>query len=422
MKYTILIIISFFLIFPSYSYDEKIKDSRVNFDKEIIKETIKINVNGMLNLKKIKKISKKYTSIKTYESSRKIFKTGERKRFKGTGKVFEQNVNSVVYIHNEKGDNMGSGSLINNKEGLILTNWHVIANAETVHVWFLPEDPEKKEEVSLWYEPKFVAKVIKKNKRKDLALIKVMGISKNIKSIQLGKTEDTAIGSTVFTIGHPEGNTWSFNSGMVSQKRTKFRWRYENSWHKANVIQHEVPTNPGNSGGPLLNENGLLVGVNSFTKPGQLINFSVSINEVREFLSEPQEKENQYIKKKKKPSYIQRKDKKKSSDSKEGVKKTFPDTNGQDANGNGIIDTWYVDINNNGTIDTAFIDDDEDGIIEAILVDDNENGLWEVLFIDNDLDGNPDIAFMDDDEDGNPDVKAFDYDQDGEWDKFEKVS
>jgi|TARA_B100001964_G_scaffold4218_1_gene4566 S1-C subfamily serine protease len=438
MRFLILLTIWFFLIFPSYAYDESIKDSRVNFDKGTSKESIKININEMLNLKKIKKMNRKYASIENYtnQTSRKIFRKGKkRKRFRGTeiGDIYEKNASSVVYIGNKKGNSMGTGSLIDNKKGWIITNWHVIEKAETVAVWFKPE--ENMDESRLLYQPNFVGKIIKEDKRKDLALIEVQGIPKNIKNLVFGKTTDVSIGSIVYSIGHPKGETWSFNSGMVSQMREKYRWRYEegNSWHNANVIQHEVPTNPGNSGGPLFNEKGLLVGINTFLHEGQLINFSVAVDEVNKFLLQEEKEENtQYIIKKKKPSYITKKCKdknsyiskkkcKKTSD-KKGIKKTYPDALSDDENNNGIDDTWYVDTNNNGKIDTAFIDDNEDGIIEAVLIDENENRVWEILYFDEDLDGNPDILMMDRDEDGKVDVVAYDYDQDGEWDKYEKVS
>ena len=429
MRFIFSLIISFFLIFPSYAYDESIKDSRVNFDKGTSKESIKININEMLNLKKIKSMNKKYASIENYtnQTKRRIFRKGKRNKFRGTtiGDIYKENASSVVYIGNEKGNSMGSGTIIDGKKGWILTNWHVIEKATTVDVWFKPEDLENMDERRLLYQPSYVGKIIKKSKRKDLALIEVQGIPKNIKNIKFGKTTDIGIGSTVYAIGHPKGETWSFNSGMVSQKRQNYRWEYEDSWHNANVIQHEVPTNPGNSGGPLFSDKGLFVGVNSFTHAGQLINFSVAVDEVNEFLLQQDEEEQgtQYIKKKKKPSYITKKSKeKKTSDSTEGIKKTYPDALSQDTNNNGTDDTWYVDTNNNGEIDTAFIDDDEDGIIEAILIDDNENRVWEILYFDEDLDGNPDIMMMDRDEDGKVDVVAYDYDQDGEWDKYEKVS
>ena len=437
MRFILLFTISFFLIFPSYAYDEKIKLNRTYIKTDSNKETIKINLNEMLNLRKIKQINKKYASVERYaqEASRKIFKKGKRIKYRGTAQnIYTNNVKAVVWIGNEKENGKGTGSIINNK-GEIITNWHVVGNAKKLHIWLLPDDPEKMDERLLMHEPNFVGTVINRNKRKDLALVKVEGLPKNIKIIRFGKTSAVPVGSTVYAIGHPSGEAWTFSSGMVTQIRPNYKWDYENSSHKANVIQHEVPTNPGNSGGPLLDENGLMVGVNSFVRVDtQLINFSVAIEEVEAFLKEEiKEDKPEYIKKKKKPTYITKKCKEKSkylqkkcvkkqtSKAGDDIKKTYPGAIVGDANNNGIEDTWYVDENKNGKIDTAFVDDNEDGIIEAIMLDDNENGTWEIIIFDEDLDGNPDIGIMDRDEDGKADVIAYDYNQDGEWDKFEQI-
>ena len=438
MRFILLLILSFFLIFPSYAYDEKIKLNRTNIETDSKKETIKVNLNEMLNLREIKKATKKYASIENYVKviSRKIFKNGDRKKYKGVAvNIFKNNVNAVVYIGNEKDNAMGTGSIID-KNGTIITNWHVVGNAKKLHIWLLPDDPEKMDERLLMHEPNFIGTVINRNKRKDLALVKVEGLPKNIKPIRFGKTSGVPVGSTVYAIGHPSGEAWTFSSGMVTQIRPNYKWNYENSSHKANVIQHEVPTNPGNSGGPLLDENGLMVGVNSFVRlDTQLINFSVAIEEVEAFLKEEiKEDKPEYIKKKKKPTYITKKCKEKSkylqkkcvkkqsSEGGAGIKKTYPNAIAGDANNNGIDDTWYVDENKNGKIDTAFVDDNEDGIIEAIMLDENENQVWEILTVDEDLNGYPDILLMDRDEDGKADVIAYDYNEDGEWDKFEKIT
>ena len=239
-----------------------------------------------------------------------MYKKPHEKQLK---KVREYNVKAVVWIGNKKENGKGTGSIINNK-GEIITNWHVVGNAKKLHIWLMPDDPEKMDERLLMYEPSFIGTVINQNKRKDLALVKVEGLPKNIKIIRFGKTSDVPVGSTVYAIGHPSGEAWTFSSGMVTQIRPNYKWDYENSSHKANVIQHEVPTNPGNSGGPLLDENGLMVGVNSFVRVDtQLINFSVAIEEVEAFLKEEiKEDKPEYIKKKKKPTYITKKCKEKS--------------------------------------------------------------------------------------------------------------
>ena len=439
LRLLIFWIIFVFWCFPSNAYDEKIKLNRTD-NKIISGETkIKINLNNMLHFRKIKQINKNYALTEHYvkETSKKI-RNASSTIFRG---VFTDNVNATVYIGHENG--MGAGSIIEdlkttqlNEHGLILTNWHVVEGEKELKVWLFPKDTTKKEEEFLWkFESYYIGNVIKTNRKKDLALLKVEGFPKDLKVIKFGTYKDIEIGATVHAIGHPEGLTWSFNSGYINQVRPDHRWKYSSSRHQANVIQHQIPISPGNSGGPLLDKYGKLIGVNSYTaRDGQNLNFSVEISDVVEFLEQKQIKEDKpkYIKKK--PTYITKKCKdkksyitkkckdKKTSFDRTGIIKTYPNAKSSDANNNGIDDTWYVDTNNNGKIDTAFIDDDEDGIIEAVMLDDNENNIWEIIIGDKDLDGNPDVAIIDRDEDGKGDVIAYDYDQDGEWDKFEQAS
>jgi len=424
---------------PSYAYDEKSKINRASVDIDSNKETIKIILNEMLDLKKIKNASRKIASTQNYTKAEagKIIKRGKRRKYKGVAtNIYKNNAEAVVYIGNRKENGSGTGSIIK-KTGEIITNWHVVGNAKNVYIWLLPKNLEKiSDERQLLQEPNFIGTVINRNKRKDLALIKVEGLPKDIKIIKFGKTKNLPVGSTVYAIGHPSGEAWTFSSGMVTQIRQNYKWNYENSSHSANVIQHEVPTNPGNSGGPLLNEKGLMVGVNSFVRVNsQLINFSVAIEEVEEFLKEEiKEDKPDYIKKKKKPSWITKKCKKKSkylqkkcekkqlTTPGDGLKKTFPDAVAKDTNNNGVDDIWYIDDNKNGKLDTAFLDLNEDGIIESIMLDVNENKYFEILTVDTDLNGSPDLLYIDQDEDGKDDVMAYDYDQDGEWDKFENIT
>ena len=175
MRVIFLLIISFFLIFPSYAYDKKIKLNRTNIETDSKKEAIKINLNEMLNLREIKKANKKYASIERYvkETSRKMFKKGKRTKYKGAAvNIYKNNASAVVYIGNEKENGMGTGTIIN-RNGEIITNWHVIGDARKVSIWLLPDDPEKMSEKVLWRQPSFVGTVINRNKGKDLAFVKI---------------------------------------------------------------------------------------------------------------------------------------------------------------------------------------------------------------------------------------------------------
>ncbi|MDP7197972.1 MAG: trypsin-like peptidase domain-containing protein [SAR202 cluster bacterium] len=438
MKLILSIALSIFFIFPSYAYDEKIKLNRTD-SKIISGETkIKVSLNKMLNFRKIKQINKKFASIENSvkKTSRKLKNRGRKTKFKGINT--DDLLKATVYIAHEFA--IGAGLIINT-DGTILTNWHVIDGAKEIKVWLLPEDITQKEEGDLWsFQPFYIGKVIHMDRKKDLALIKIEDVPNNLKVIKFGyyknmKNLKNLIGQTAHAIGHPKGLTWSFNSGHVNAIRDDYKWQGDGDRHRANVVQHQIPISPGNSGGPLLDNFGKLIGVNTFFRvDGQNLNFAVEINDIIEFLEakhvvedekKPAKNQTWITKKcKEKKSYISKKckDKDISDLNPAGVKKTYPDAKSSDANNNGTDDTWYVDTNNNGIIDTAFVDDDEDGIIEAVMIDDNENGVWESIVGDQDLDGNPDIAMIDRDEDGKGDVIAYDFNQDGEWDKFEEAS
>jgi len=180
-------------------------------------------------------------------------------------------------------DSIGTGSLINSS-GEILTNWHVVGSNKEVGVIFKPE----RDTQEITKSDVRRARVIKVDEVADLALIKVLDVPKNRKPIKLGDSYEINIGADVHAIGHPRGESWTYTKGVISQYRNKYRWSGGDNQkeHLADVIQTQTPINPGNSGGPLLTDNGLLIGVNSF-KAGQSegLNFAVSVDDVRQFLT-----------------------------------------------------------------------------------------------------------------------------------------
>ena len=362
------------------------------------------------------------------EESKKIIKINKnRKRpmYKGAAEeIFEDYAQSVVYIGNRvKGriTSTGSGFIVNHKGLKIITNWHVIDDAVKLEVWLYP-DKMVDEDYLINNEDSYTAKLIKVNKKKDLAMLEVNGLPFGIKPVNYGKFKDIKIGETLFAIGHPKGLLWSFTSGMVSQIRPDYNWRYLSTRHHANVIQTQTPINEGNSGGPLFNREKKLVGVNTFTTDGENLNFAIAIDDVVEFINEKpkpiKKRESKYIQKKKKgPTWIKKKEKKSSDSSSINLS----DAKELDLNENGIIDAWLVDENNNGIYEKAYGDKNEDGIIDVVAIDKNEDKNFEIMIFDEDGDGNPDLAEIDENEDGKTDVIAYDYNQDGEWDKFENV-
>ncbi len=418
----IIFILSIFLIFPAQAkmINNLILNSKILGEEKI--EIIKTPLSDKDLLEELKleiSLKEKYLNKINPILVRKNMNRPPLTKFKGSEEIYKEYANSVVFIGNK--NNSGSGFVIDFKGKKIITNWHVIEGSKKVKIWLKPKDLVD-ERYMIGNQESFNAKVIKIDKEKDLALLDVSGLPNNIKPVALGKFENISIGETVFAIGHPGELIWTFSSGMVSQLRPNYKWKYRNSNHFANVIQTQTPINPGNSGGPLFNKDKKLVGVNTFTTEGENLNFAVSVDDLIEFLEKPEKKiqESPWIKKKKKPTWITKKDKK-TKKKEDGIYKKYPNAKKIDADKNGITDAWFIDENKNGKIDRAYIDFNEDGIIEAVAFDENENSNFEIFVFDDDLDGNANRAELDIDDDGDIDEIAYDYDQDGVWDKFDKV-
>lgn len=160
-----------------------------------------------------------------------------------------------------RGGGTGSGFIIS-KEGYIVTNHHVVAQADEVIV-------------RLSDRREFDATVIGTDQRSDLALLQVD--ANDLPFLQLGKSSELKVGEWVLAIGSPFGLDYSVTAGIVSAKgRSLPTERGENY---VPFIQTDVAINPGNSGGPLFNLQGEVVGVNSqiFTRSGGSIGLSFAI-------------------------------------------------------------------------------------------------------------------------------------------------
>ncbi len=133
-----------------------------------------------------------------------------------------------------------------------MTNYHVIEGADEV-------------EVSITPDVKYEAKIIGKDKKTDLALIKINS-KKPLQYLSFGDSTKAKIGQWVLAIGNPFGLSHTVTHGIISAKgRVIGVGPYDN------FIQTDAPINPGNSGGPLLNIKGQVIGINSaiYTKTGQ---------------------------------------------------------------------------------------------------------------------------------------------------------
>lgn len=152
----------------------------------------------------------------------------------------------------------GSGFVYTNK-GHIITNQHVVENANKIYVLFSNGTYTE-------------ASVVGTDVYTDVAVIKSETLPNHIKPLAIRKTLPN-IGETVFSIGTPSGLRDSMTTGIVSG--TERAGRTETGFTVPDMIQTDAALNPGNSGGPLLDENGYVVGV-SRARQGENIGFAIS--------------------------------------------------------------------------------------------------------------------------------------------------
>ncbi len=154
---------------------------------------------------------------------------------------------------------LGSGFIIDSK-GFIVTNNHVIENADQI-------------KVILSNEKEFDAELVGRDPNTDLALIKIKDARK-LEPLKFGDSDKLTIGSWVVAIGSPFGLEQTVTAGIVSAKG-----RVIGSGPYDDFIQTDASINPGNSGGPLLNMQGEVVGINTaILAQGQGIGFAIPVN------------------------------------------------------------------------------------------------------------------------------------------------
>ncbi len=141
----------------------------------------------------------------------------------------------------------GSGSIIDTR-GHVLTNHHVVANAQKL-------------EVTLADGSKWPAKLVGSDPDNDLAVIKIEAPREKLKVIPMGDSKNLRIGQKVLAIGNPFGFERTLTTGVISSLGRTIR--SEVGTLIEDVVQTDAAINPGNSGGPLLNSAGEIIGINS---------------------------------------------------------------------------------------------------------------------------------------------------------------
>jgi serine protease Do len=165
---------------------------------------------------------------------------------------------------------LGSGFVVH-EEGFIITNAHVVEGVNRIKVMF--SDGRE-----------FQAQVISADASRDLAVLAIE-TNEKLPFVELGRSTDLMIGETVVAIGNPYGYANTVTSGVISAVGRDLQVT-EGYWLRG-LIQTDAPINPGSSGGPLLNINGDLVGINTAIRAdAQNIGFAIPVDALVDNLSQ----------------------------------------------------------------------------------------------------------------------------------------
>jgi len=169
-------------------------------------------------------------------------------------------------------EGQGSGFIID-KEGHVLTNYHVIEGARQV-------------EVTLHNKKKYPAEIIGRDRSHDLAVLQIK--ASGLVPATLGDSKNLVVGQKVYAIGNPFGLSGTMTRGIISSLRPI---RNPEGAYIDEAIQTDAAINPGNSGGPLLNSRGEVIGINSMIATGGSnqsagIGFAIPINTAKAVIND----------------------------------------------------------------------------------------------------------------------------------------
>jgi putative serine protease PepD len=181
----------------------------------------------------------------------------------------------------EQGTQTDTGTgIVLSTSGLIVTNDHVVERAGTITVSLDGSSGQTRQ-----------ASVIATDPSHDLALLKISPSGLTLHPLSLANSSATQVGDPAYAIGNPFGLNWTLTTGVVSAVNRQIKAPDEATI--SHVIQTDAALNPGNSGGPLINASGAVIGVNSqiasaSTSGGQGgstgVGFAISSNTVKTFL------------------------------------------------------------------------------------------------------------------------------------------
>ncbi|MBP8250801.1 MAG: trypsin-like peptidase domain-containing protein [Herpetosiphon sp.] len=166
--------------------------------------------------------------------------------------IYQKGNPSVVRIDvsSQQGESLGTGWVIDNEQGYIVTNHHVAGGVQSVIVNFLDGEAA-------------VADLVGSDPDSDIAVIKVRDANKSLLvPVEVGDSSALRVGDLVVAIGNPYGENRTATAGIISAVRAS---KSEGGdFSIPGVLQTDAAINPGNSGGPLFNSKGEVIGMNTF--------------------------------------------------------------------------------------------------------------------------------------------------------------
>lgn len=209
------------------------------------------------------------TTVEKSQKELTLLKASAGEDFSG---IIEDSISSVVTIRTDIGQ--GTGFIIN-KEGYIVTNAHILEGGRIIQA--ITSEQELIDAVFIGYDIDF-----------DIALLKIPG---DYKAFKLGNSDEIQIGEKVIAIGNPLGLQFSVSQGIIS------------ATHRIGInninayIQTDAALNPGNSGGPLINKQGEVIGINNFKiTDSESLGFALESNYIEEIVNQiAQEELNQTL-------------------------------------------------------------------------------------------------------------------------------
>ncbi len=209
-------------------------------------------------------------------------------------KLYAAAAPSVVLVYGTEGNvgSIGSGSVIRS-DGLVITNAHVILNHDTARPWpklFIYLKPERvtgadAQDLKSGYE----AQLLVSSAQLDLALLRIVNPPGGLPVLPISDDSGVGVGEATAAIGHPEkGSKWSLTTGRIGGE-----WNDFDGVKGKDVYQMETSVNRGNSGGPLLDGNGHMVGINTSIARRSAdglaitgVNFAVKSSVVRKWIAD----------------------------------------------------------------------------------------------------------------------------------------